>query len=85
MGVEYEYVDRDSKRQMLMTVLSNPSHLEASDGVLLGQTRARQELRGDTNGKRVLPIVIHGDASVAGQGVVYESLQMSSLPGYSVI
>lgn len=63
----------------------NPSHLEAVDPVVLGMTRAKQRSRQDTKErKKVLPVLIHGDAAFAGQGVVAESLQLSKLPGYTV-
>ncbi len=55
----------------------NPSHLEVVNPVVEGSVRARQERRGDTAGARVLPILIHGDAAFAGQGVVMETLQLS--------
>ena len=55
----------------------NPSHLEVVNPVVEGSVRARQERRGDTEGTRVLPILIHGDAAFAGQGVVMETLQLS--------
>jgi 2-oxoglutarate dehydrogenase E1 component len=55
----------------------NPSHLEVVNPVVEGSVRARQERRGDTAGVRVLPILIHGDAAFAGQGVVMETLQLS--------
>ena len=55
----------------------NPSHLEVVNPVVEGSVRARQERRGDTAGTRVLPILIHGDAAFAGQGVVMETLQLS--------
>ena len=55
----------------------NPSHLEVVNPVVEGSVRARQERRGDTKGARVLPILIHGDAAFAGQGVVMETLQLS--------
>jgi len=58
----------------------NPSHLEAVDPVVLGNARARQE-RGHAG--KVLPILIHGDAALAGQGIVYECLQLSGVDGYS--
>jgi 2-oxoglutarate dehydrogenase E1 component len=61
----------------------NPSHLEAVDPVVEGMTRARQRFLGDTTERRqVLPILIHGDAAVAGQGIVAEVLNLSQLPGY---
>lgn len=63
----------------------NPSHLEAVDPVVLGMTRAKQRRRDDTKlRKKVVPILIHGDAAFAGQGVVSETFQMSRLPGYTV-
>ena len=63
---------------------ANPSHLEAVDPVVEGTARARQRIRGDTEHRRkVLPLLIHGDAAFAGQGIVYETLNMSQLPGYS--
>ena len=65
------------------TVLAfNPSHLEVVDPVVEGSVRARQERRGDESGARVLPVLIHGDASFAGQGVVMETLQLSQARGY---
>ncbi len=63
---------------------ANPSHLEAVDPVVEGTARARQRIRGDTETRRkVVPILIHGDAAVIGQGIVMETLNMSQLPGYS--
>lgn len=63
----------------------NPSHLEAVNPVVLGMTRAKQRRRNDTKErKKVLPVLIHGDAAFAGQGVVAETLQMSQLLGYRV-
>ncbi|MEY2537745.1 MAG: 2-oxoglutarate dehydrogenase component [Verrucomicrobiota bacterium] len=62
---------------------ANPSHLEAVDPVVEGTARARQRIRGDTEHRRkVLPLLIHGDAAFAGQGIVAETLNMSQLPGY---
>jgi 2-oxoglutarate dehydrogenase E1 component len=61
----------------------NPSHLEAVDPVVEGKARARQRIRGDTEHRRkVLPLLIHGDAAFAGQGMVAETLNMSQLRGY---
>ena len=66
----------------------NPSHLESVDAVCEGQVRAKQELareRGDADYyKKVIPVLLHGDAAISGQGVVYETLQLSRLKGYSV-
>ncbi|MEP6603304.1 MAG: 2-oxoglutarate dehydrogenase E1 component, partial [Spartobacteria bacterium] len=62
---------------------ANPSHLEAVDPIVEGTARARQRIRGDTEHRRkVLPLLIHGDAAFAGQGIVAETLNMSQLPGY---
>jgi 2-oxoglutarate dehydrogenase E1 component len=65
-----------------LSLLPNPSHLEAVDPVVLGKTRAVQTIRGDRQGDTVLPMLLHGDASFAGQGVVWECLSFSGLPGY---
>jgi 2-oxoglutarate dehydrogenase E1 component len=65
-----------------LSLLPNPSHLEAVDPVVLGKVRAVQTIRGDIHGKTALPILLHGDASFAGQGVVWECLSFSGLPGY---
>jgi 2-oxoglutarate dehydrogenase E1 component len=63
---------------------SNPSHLEAVDPVVEGQARARQRIRGDTDHRRkVLPLLVHGDAAFIAQGIVAETLNLSQLPGYS--
>src|SRR5260370_4286006 len=63
---------------------ANPSHLEAVDPVVEGTARARQRIRNDTEHRReVLPLLIHGDAAFAGQGIFAETLNISQLPGYS--
>ncbi len=62
---------------------ANPSHLEAVDPVVEGTARARQRIRGDTEHRRkVLPLLLHGDAAFAGQGIMMETLNMSQLHGY---
>ena len=60
----------------------NPSHLEIVNPVVEGSVRARQQRRGDTERQEVLPVLIHGDAAFAGQGVVPETFQMSQIPGF---
>jgi len=66
------------------TVLAfNPSHLEAINPVVEGSVRARQERRGDTERNEVIPILVHGDAAFAGQGVVMETLNLSKTRGYT--
>ncbi len=69
-------------KKVKFTLSPNPSHLEAVDGVVEGITRAKIDKlkKGDAN--KVAPILIHGDASIAGQGIVYEVVQMSDLKGY---
>lgn len=65
-----------------MRLASNPSHLEAVDPVVEGKARARQRILNDTERNKVLPVLIHGDAAFAGQGMVAEVLNFSQLPGY---
>ena len=67
---------------MHLTLAFNPSHLEAVNPVVEGSVRARQSGRGDATGDQVLPVLIHGDAAVAGQGVLQEVLNMASTRGY---
>ncbi len=71
------------KHDVKMTLAPNPSHLEAVDPVVEGITRAKIDkfYKGDSD--KIAPILIHGDASIAGQGVVYELIQMQDLKGYS--
>ncbi len=73
-----------SGAEVEIRLAANPSHLEAVDPVVEGTARARQRIRCDTEHRRkVLPLLIHGDAAFAGQGIVAETLNMSQLPGYS--
>jgi len=72
-----------SGKKVEVRLAANPSHLEIVDPVVEGKARARQRIRGDTvERRRVMPLLIHGDAAIAGQGVVSETLQFSQLPGY---
>ena len=66
-----------------VSLTDNPSHLEAVNPVVLGQTRAKQFFHGDKERKKVIPILIHGDAAFAGQGIVAECFAMSGLPGHN--
>ena len=66
-----------------ISLTDNPSHLEAVDPVVLGQTRAKQFFHNDTKRQKVVPILIHGDAAFAGQGVVAECFAMSGLRGHN--
>ncbi len=77
------YIETTSGKKIYVKLAPNPSHLEAVNPVVLGYTRAQidDEYRGDFN--KAIPVLIHGDAAVAGQGIVYECTQMSQLEGYS--
>ncbi len=67
---------------MHVSLAFNPSHLEAVDPVVCGRVRAKQVRHGDVEHKRVVGVLVHGDAAFAGQGLVPETLQLSNLPGY---
>ena len=69
-------------KTVYLKLLPNPSHLEAVDPVMVGYARAKADILYEHDYDRILPIMIHGDAAVAGQGIVYEVLQMSNLRGY---
>ena len=75
-------VDTINGKKVYLKLAPNPSHLEAVNPVVLGYSRAKGDVLYDSDFDKVLPILIHGDASVAGQGIVYEILQMSDLQGY---
>jgi len=70
-------------RTVYVKLLPNPSHLEAVNPVVEGFCRAKLDIRYEENFDRVLPVLIHGDAALAGQGIVYEVIQMMSLEGYN--
>ena len=75
----------DSGKQTQVYVAANPSHLEAANTVLEGIVRAKQDVYREqgVEGHPVLPILIHGDAAFAGQGIVMETLQMADLKAYT--
>ena len=73
----------DTGTQINMNIAPNPSHLETVGAVVEGITRAKLENKFEGNTNKVLPIVIHGDAAIAGQGLPYEIVQMAKLKGYS--
>ena len=75
-------VNTDNDKTIHLKLMPNPSHLEAVDPVVVGFARAKADILYDSDFDRILPVLIHGDASVAGQGIVYEVLQMSYLKGY---
>jgi 2-oxoglutarate dehydrogenase E1 component len=75
-------VETTSGNKMNLKLCPNPSHLEAVDPVVVGFARSKADVLYNSDFDKILPILIHGDASVAGQGIVYEVLQMSNLKGY---
>jgi 2-oxoglutarate dehydrogenase E1 component len=77
-------ITSESGRTLYIKLLPNPSHLEAVNPVVEGFCRAKLDILYGGDEQKILPILIHGDAAVAGQGVVYEVMQMMSLPGYDV-
>lgn len=70
-------------KEINLNIAPNPSHLETVGAVVQGITRAKQDDHYKANPKNVLPIVVHGDAAIAGQGLVYEVVQMAGLDGYT--
>lgn len=70
------------KKEVYLKLVPNPSHLEAVDPVVEGFARAKADIMYNSDYDKILPILIHGDAAVVGQGVVYELVQMSQLNGY---
>jgi 2-oxoglutarate dehydrogenase E1 component len=70
-------------RQVHLALLPNPSHLETVNPIVNGKARARMHLAGDQDGNGVLPVVLHGDGAFAGQGIVYETMQLCHLDFYT--
>jgi 2-oxoglutarate dehydrogenase E1 component len=83
LGFSSELETRNGKK-IKLNLVPNPSHLETVNPVVKGLTRAKLDKKYNSDIDKVAPILIHGDASVAGQGVVYEVLQMAGLKAYSV-
>ena len=81
LGAEGTY-EGPTGATMKLSLASNPSHLEAVDPIVEGMARAKQKLLGDKNRSLVIPVLLHGDAAFAGQGVVAETLNLSQLKGY---
>lgn len=73
-----------SGKHVNLSIVANPSHLEAEDGVVLGKTRAIQHYKNDTNEHhKAMSVLLHGDAAFSAQGIVYETMGFASLPAYS--
>ena len=83
VGATGNYPTR-SGTTLALHLVSNPSHLEAVDPVAMGRARAKQTRFGADGSRKVLPLVVHGDAAFAGQGITAETLNLSNIPGYSV-
>ncbi|HTS36529.1 MAG TPA: 2-oxoglutarate dehydrogenase E1 component [Candidatus Solibacter sp.] len=83
MGATGEYETR-SGGNVHIHLVSNPSHLEAVDPVTVGRTRAKQDRTGEGGREKYLPLLVHGDAAFAGQGVLAETMNYADLPGYTV-
>ncbi|XP_061553768.1 2-oxoglutarate dehydrogenase complex component E1 isoform X2 [Phycodurus eques] len=83
LGMFHKRKNRISDKSVTLSLVANPSHLEAVDPVVQGKTKAEQFYSGDTEGKKVMSILIHGDAAFAGQGIVYETFHLSDLPSYT--
>lgn len=75
-------IKTDMGKDIKMTLAPNPSHLEAVDPVVGGISRAKLDKFYNNDGTKVCPVLIHGDAAIAGQGIVYEYVQMAQLKGY---
>ena len=83
MGATGEYETR-SGGKVHIHLVSNPSHLEAVDPVTVGRTRAKQDRTGEGGREKYLPLLVHGDAAFAGQGILAETMNYADLPGYTV-
>ncbi|MGA7295378.1 MAG: 2-oxoglutarate dehydrogenase E1 component, partial [Terriglobales bacterium] len=83
MGATGEYVTASGKK-IHIHLASNPSHLEAVDPVTVGRTRAKQDRAGEGGKAKYLPLLVHGDAAFAGQGITAETLNYADLAGYTV-
>src|SRR5438045_7887248 len=83
MGATGEYPTRDGGH-VHVHLVSNPSHLEAVDPVTVGRTRAKQDRAGEDGRQKYLPLLVHGDAAFAGQGITAETLNMADLKAYTV-
>jgi 2-oxoglutarate dehydrogenase E1 component len=83
IGATGEYVTKSGKK-IHIHLASNPSHLEAVDPVTIGRTRAKQDRAGEGGKAKYLPLLVHGDAAFAGQGITAETLNYADLGGYTV-
>jgi len=82
LGTSYDRLTRNGKK-IRLSLLANPSHLEAVNPIVEGKVRARQYTLNDDQHEKVMSLIIHGDASVAAQGIVYETIDLSGLSNYT--
>jgi 2-oxoglutarate dehydrogenase E1 component len=83
IGATGEYIT-SSGDKIHIHLVSNPSHLEAVDPVTVGRTRAKQDRSGDGGTKKYVPLLVHGDAAFAGQGILAETINFADIPSYTV-
>ncbi|KNC52888.1 uncharacterized protein AMSG_12229 [Thecamonas trahens ATCC 50062] len=83
LGASYTRTTKNGE-EVHISLLPNPSHLETVNTVVLGKVRSKQHERLQKDRSRVMPVLLHGDAAFAGQGLVYETLHLSELPNYTV-
>jgi 2-oxoglutarate dehydrogenase E1 component len=83
MGATGDYITKSGKK-IHIHLASNPSHLEAVDPVTVGRTRAKQDRAGEGGNAKYLPLLVHGDAAFAGQGITAETINFADLAGYTV-
>ncbi|XP_064071460.1 2-oxoglutarate dehydrogenase complex component E1-like [Vanessa tameamea] len=74
---------RKTNKYIKVSMSCNPSHLEVVSPVVIGKARAEQHWKGDSNGDKVMAIIMHGDAAFSGQGVVYETMHLGNLPNFT--
>ncbi|KAK6633424.1 hypothetical protein RUM44_004027 [Polyplax serrata] len=83
LGTYIERINRQTNKNIRLSICANPSHLEAVNPIVQGKCRAEQFYKGDADGKRIMSILLHGDAAFAGQGIVYETFHLTNLPQYT--
>jgi 2-oxoglutarate dehydrogenase E1 component len=83
MGATGDFVTADGSK-VAIHLVSNPSHLEAVDPVAIGRARAKQQRAEDAERRKIVPVIMHGDAAFAGQGILAETLNMANVEGFTV-
>jgi len=83
LGMYHRRINHLTNKEVELSVVANPSHLEAVNPVVCGKVRATQFFNGDEAGQKTMAILLHGDAAYSGQGVVYETMHLSDLPSYT--